>query len=230
MVTSVHGTVLIMWSDITGPMVEEKPENIRRQYRNPEGEDGRTVLEGMNEHHEPIWQWCLSHMPDTCDGPVLDVGCGGGGLLHRLSSRYPDSMMHGVDISRESLDMTARVNNDIHVAGRLQLHECSVDSMPFDDCSMDLVTAVETYFFWPDLEAAMDELYRILAPGGSLYIGSEMQLRDDNFEDMEEASRLYHTRLVKDDAMLHIMETAGFYARACPKEGTDMVVYIGTKD
>lgn len=210
-------------------MAEDVPENIRRQYRNPVGEDGRTVLEGMNKHHEPIWEWCISHMPDGADGSVLDIGCGGGGLISRLSERYPYAMMFGVDISQESLDMTARVNQDLVTGGGLELHLCSVDSMPFVDGSMDIVTAVETYFFWPDLDAALEEIHRVMSPGGLLFIGSEMQLRDDNEADMARASELYGTRLVRDERMLQAMEDVGFDARAVRKDGTDMVVYIGRR-
>lgn len=210
-------------------MEDTTPENIRRQYRNPEGEDGRTVLLGMNDHHEPIWEWCLSHMPPAAEGTVLDIGCGGGGLLSRLALRYPYAMFHGVDISQESLDMTASVNRALVDAGGLSLHRCSVDSMPFAEGAIDLVTAVETYFFWPDLDAALLEIHRVMSPGGMLFIGSEMQLRDDNADAMATASRLYGTRLVRDTDMVAAMRAAGFEAEAIANEGTDMVVYVGRR-
>ena len=210
-------------------MVDIKPENIRRQYRNPEGEDGRTVLEGMNEHHVPIWECCLASMPKVIDGTVMDIGCGGGGLIARLSQRYPYAQLVGVDISQESLDMTAKVNRGLIDDGRLSLHRCSVDDMPLADGSVDVITAVETYFFWPDLTAALAEIHRVLSPGGRVFIGSEMQLRDDNTKEMERASELYYTRLVRDEVMLDLMRGVGFDARAVSEDGTDMVVFIGCK-
>ena len=125
--------------------------------------------------------------------------------------------------------MTAKVNRGLIDEGRLSLHRCSVDDMPLADGSVDVITAVETYFFWPDLTAALAEIHRVLSPGGRVFIGSEMQLRDDNTEEMERASELYYTRLVRDEVMLDLMCGVGFDARAVSEDGTDMVVFIGCK-
>ena len=38
----------------------------------------------------------------------------------------------------------------------------------------DLVTAVETHFWWPDLAADMHEVFRVVKPGGKLVIIAEV--------------------------------------------------------
>lgn len=207
----------------------EAPENIRIQYRNPQGEDGRTVLEGMNEHHSELWDWGISRMPKGFDGTVMDVGCGGGGFLKRLSERYPYASFIGVDISGKALEVTSEVNRDLLDDGSLELIGASVDDLPLADGSVDLATAVETYFFWPDLPRALKELERVLSPGGMLVVLSEMQLRDDNAEEMAVASGLYGTRLVTDGEMLSLLSDAGFEAscESVPERG--WVVYRAVK-
>lgn len=210
-------------------MSEHVPENIRKQYRNPNGDDGRTVLKNMNEHHKPVWKWCLDHMPSSIDGSILDVGCGGGGFIREMSEKFPYAMLYGVDISQDAVDFATKLNSDLISCGGLEIRKGSVESLPFDNDSVDAVTAMETYFFWPNLAGAVKEIHRILSAGGIFVIGSEMQLRDDNREIMNGMSQLYGTNLVTDEEMINCLESAGFEVKTIAKPGSDIVVYIGFK-
>ncbi len=207
----------------------EVPENIRKQYRKPEGEDGRAVLVGMNEHHVPLWDWCIGFLPRSIDGAVLDIGCGGGGFMSRLINRYPYAMFFGADVSEEALSMTMSVNSGTYDEGGLELHQASVDDLPFEDGTIDIVTAMETYFFWPDLSAGLREIARVLSAGGLVAIGSEMQLRGDNRDEMEMASELYGTRLVEDDEMIRLMDEAGFDVTVRTNPDNSWVLFVGTR-
>ena len=46
--------------------------------------------------------------------------------------------------------------------------------MPFDDAMFDLVTAVETHFWWPDLPLGVREVRRVLKPGASIVVVAEV--------------------------------------------------------
>lgn len=202
-------------------------ENLATQFRRPEGEDGRKVLDSMNDHHVPLWTFCLDRLPRSMDGAVLDVGCGGGGFLSRLSERYPYAMLYGVDVSEEALGMTAEVNSEAVGSGGLELHLASVDSLPFADGSFDMVTAMETYFFWPDLEAGIREIARVLSPGGVIAVGSELRYGDGDDGRVDEMCQRYGMRIVPDREILGIMDSAGIDAEAHP--GEHGVLYRGVK-
>ncbi len=204
--------------------------DLNGQYSNPSGDAGRDVLRAMNEHHVPLWEFCLSHMPKGMDGSVLDIGCGGGGFLGMMHRRYPYAMFFGTDISRESLGATAENNRDMMDEAALELHEASVEDMPFVDGAFDLVTAMETYFFWPDLRRGMEEVSRVTSAGGVLVIGSEMRVDpsdDDTYRDA--ALRDYGAKLVSDDEMVGIMDSCGFDVRVFTVPENRWVVFVGSK-
>ena len=56
--------------------------------------------------------------------------------------------------------------------------------MPFSDATFDCVTAVETYYFWPDIVADLAEIRRVMKPNGQLviiggmYLGSKFDKRN----------------------------------------------------
>src|SRR6185312_5698594 len=58
--------------------------------------------------------------------------------------------------------------------GRVQIVEGSVSQLPFPDQMFDLITAVETHFWWPDLTADMREVWRVTKPGGTVVIIAEV--------------------------------------------------------
>jgi ubiquinone/menaquinone biosynthesis C-methylase UbiE len=49
----------------------------------------------------------------------------------------------------------------------------SVSQLPFPSGMFDLATAIETLYYWPDLNADLAEILRVLKPGGTLMIAAE---------------------------------------------------------
>src|SRR5216110_1975324 len=58
--------------------------------------------------------------------------------------------------------------------GRVEIQHASVSQLPFPSGTFDLVTAVETHLFWPDLATDFREILRVLKPGGTLLIVAEI--------------------------------------------------------
>jgi ubiquinone/menaquinone biosynthesis C-methylase UbiE len=54
--------------------------------------------------------------------------------------------------------------------GRVEIQPGSVSCLPFSDNMFDLVTAVNTHNYWPDLVSDIQEILRVLKPGGKLVI------------------------------------------------------------
>jgi SAM-dependent methyltransferase len=144
-----------------------------RQCRKPTDRAGRVVLQRMNESHAAVTQWGLSHVEIGEDFTILDVGCGGGRTIDRLASIATRGKVFGVDYSADSV-ATARETNATSIAqGRVAVEQAGVSQLPFPDTTFDLVTAVETHYYWPDLPRDVREVMRVLKPGGKLLIIAE---------------------------------------------------------
>ena len=131
----------------------------------------------MNIGHARLHRWGLEAAGIHPRDKVLDVGCGGGRAIARILARTRREVA-GVDHSPEAVETTRRLNRSAIVAGRLRVLEGSVDHLPFSDGFFNVVTAFETTYFWPDLQAGLIEIRRVLSPGGRLVITNEVTDRE----------------------------------------------------
>jgi SAM-dependent methyltransferase len=144
------------------------------QCQKPSGWMGRFVLWNMNSRHSKVTDWGLSQISIEKDATILDVGCGGGRTVSKLAAAATQGKVYGIDYSSESVAIANRTNRQWIDMGRVEIREASVSQLPFPADTFDLVTAVETHFWWPDLPADMREVLRVLKPGGTLIIIAEI--------------------------------------------------------
>lgn len=89
---------------------------------------------------------------------VLDVGCGTGTMLTYLA-RFGSA--EGVDIDPEAVGYC-------HDRGLKQVSQSAAGSLPFDDETFELVTALDVIEHIDDDLGALREVRRVLRPGGRL--------------------------------------------------------------
>jgi len=144
------------------------------QCQHPSGWLGRQVLRNMNARHSGVTDWGLSHVAIAKVDAVLDIGCGGGKTVSKLAAMATQGKVYGVDFSQESVAFAARTNRQSIAAGRVEIRHASVSQLPFPDDMFDVITAVETHFWWSDLPGDMREILRVLKPGGKLVVIAEI--------------------------------------------------------
>jgi len=127
----------------------------------------------MNRRHSPLTDWGLGHVSIRETDTILDVGCGGGRTVTKLAAAASAGVVHGVDYAPASVAASLRTNRELVSAGRVAIHEASASELPFADDTFDLVTAVETHFWWQDLAGGMREALRVLKPGGRMAVIAE---------------------------------------------------------
>ena len=167
------------------------------QCRKPAGWLGRMVARGMNISHAPMTDWGLGHISIGKSDTILDVGCGGGGTIRKLTTIASEGVIYGIDYSEESTRISTRTNRESIEAGRVEIRQGAVSSLPYPDALFDLVTAIESHYFWPNLVNDMKEVLRVLKPGGTLalmggeYRGGRYDQRNERW--VELGNMAYHS-------------------------------------
>ena len=143
------------------------------QVRKPTKWVGRFFAWIMNLSHSAVTDWGLKHVQIEKDFTILDVGCGGGRTIQKLAALATEDMVYGVDYAKGSIAASRGKNAPLIQAGRVEISQASVSQLPFPENKFDLVTAVETQYYWPDLMKDMQEILRVLKPGGTLIVIAE---------------------------------------------------------
>jgi ubiquinone/menaquinone biosynthesis C-methylase UbiE len=144
------------------------------QCQKPFGWLGRLVVWNMNSRHRKLTDWGLSHVSIQPRDTILDVGCGGGKTVSRLADIAYEGKVYGLDHSDVSVSMARKLNAVWIDQGRVEIREGTVSELPFPSQMFELVTAVETHFWWPDLTVGLREVRRVLKPGGTVVIVAEV--------------------------------------------------------
>jgi ubiquinone/menaquinone biosynthesis C-methylase UbiE len=143
-------------------------ERMRREF-NEWAEAGRG--EEMEQHHISITQQTLAMMALRPGERVLDLGCGAGWasrlLAKAVSGSEKPGQVIGLDVSDEMIRRaragSTEYDNLMFVVG-------SAQQIPWEENFFDKVLSVESFYYYPDQERALAELFRVMAPHGRLFI------------------------------------------------------------
>jgi ubiquinone/menaquinone biosynthesis C-methylase UbiE len=180
------------------------------QCRKPTGWFGRLLLRDFNRHHSKLTDWGLTHLTIDKQNTILDVGCGGGRTIHKFAGTATEGKVYGIDFSDESVSVSRRTNHQWIKLGRVGILQASVSHLPFCDQMFDLVSAVETHFFWPDLVADMREVLRVLKPGGTLIIIAETYKGGRYDKPLQKLAELLNIALLSVDEYRDLFSRAGY--------------------
>ena len=128
--------------------------------------------EKMERHHLDITGKTIRLMNLRPGERVLDLGCGSGWatrLLARLVGEGPEGFgqVVGLDVSDEMVRQAREASKDfeniLYVWG-------SAQQIPWEENFFDKVLSVESFYYYPDQDRALMELFRVMAPRGKLFI------------------------------------------------------------
>lgn len=99
-------------------------------------------------------------LPETAGATLLDAGCGEGFVAEALSERLPGVAITGVDVSPEAIAYASQ-----HGSGRVRYGTGSLEALPFDTASFDVVVCTEVLEHLPSPDRALAELRRVARRG-----------------------------------------------------------------
>jgi ubiquinone/menaquinone biosynthesis C-methylase UbiE len=186
----------------------------------------------MNWSHSRLTDWGLAKISIEPHSTILDVGCGGGRTVSKLAAIATQGQVCGIDYSDESVAVSQKTNARWIDKGRVEIRQGSVSQLPFRDDVFDLVTAVETHYFWPDLAADTREVLRVLKPGGALILIAESYkgARTAGAKLAEKYFPLAGMALLSVDEHRELFTTAGYSeVRVIEEPGKGWICSIGRK-
>jgi SAM-dependent methyltransferase len=183
---------------------------VLNQVRRPTKWVGRFFLWTMNMSHSGLTEWGLQHVHIGKNFSILDVGCGGGRTVQKLAAVATEGRVSGIDYSVGSVDAARATNAQLIRAGRVEIRQASVSQLPFPDATFDLVTAVETHYYWPDLASDLQEILRVVKPGGASIVIAETYKGGRHDLLQRPAMRLLRAAFLSADEHREWFASAGF--------------------
>ncbi len=148
----------------------------RNRIPSPEGIDDPAVASAFEwVTNMPQMRWARRYVCSNAihlknSGAALDLGCGAGQLVIELAKAAPNMHVIGIDLSEKLLADARQSAQEAGVAERVEFRLGNVEGIPFTDQSLDLVISTFSLHHWNQPRKVLDEIERVLKPGGSYYI------------------------------------------------------------
>ena len=109
----------------------------------------------------------LAKSHSTMESDVLEIACGSGIGLGYLSENAKKVVGGDIDI-----DLLSYAKKTYEGDTKVSVLELNAQSLPFEDNSFDIVLIYEAIYYFPQIEKAFQEAYRVLRKGGKLIVST----------------------------------------------------------
>lgn len=165
--------------------------------------------------------WLIAHVCIGQNTRVLEIGCGGGGLLRMLRERGAnvvgvDTLNVALNLAKDRLENNAKTRRQgdkesisvspSHLVSLSLIHVGEDNTLPFHDASFDAIIAQHAVEHLPDVETALVEWKRLLRPNGHIALATPNARYPDpaHFADAD------HTHVFAPQELRVTVERAGF--------------------
>ena len=161
--------------------------SVRREF-DAWAADGRD--RGMEERHWHTARHALARMPVEDGDAILDLGTGSGYALRALREATGAGRAYGLDGSPE-MAANARAYADDPGVGFVV---GDFDELPFAADSLDHVWSMEAFYYAADPDHTLEEVARVLKPGGTFYCAVNYYEENEHSHDWQENIAVDMTR------------------------------------
>lgn len=197
-------------------------KQIASQLSHPQGEEGMKVAGNMHVNNGGMIQRAIDLLHCREGDTVLEIGPGNGGYAPYVLSRAARLRYYGIDISETMVQAALQQNSALVAAGTAHFSLGNGRELPYEDRFFDKVFTVNTLYFWEDPQIQLQEIYRVLKPGGRLSIGIRSRAFMEQLPFTQYGFRLYDTA-----AATAVLEKAGFTIRETIEEKEESMSIMG---
>ncbi|PEN12715.1 SAM-dependent methyltransferase [Longibacter salinarum] len=165
--------------------------------------------QGPGSEEETLRALDLTRLDQEAALQVADIGCGTGASTLVLASRLPNAQVTAVDLFPEFLDVLSRRARKAGVSERVDPLEASMESLPFDSESLDLIWA-EGAIYNMGFSEGIKTWKPFLRPGGVLAVSEITWLRPDPPETIRRHWNAEYPQIATASEKINILEDVGF--------------------
>lgn len=179
---------------------------LAQQFRQPTGFLGRLAGFFFRINREGI-DWTINLLEIQPTDHVLEIGFGPGHGIQHVAKIAAQGRIAGVDFSETMVQQASRRNATAIAAGRVELCLSDASVLLYPENTFHKVFATNVVYFWKDPLANLQELRRVMKPGGrlALYIIA----KDDLFKFKVTQTGVY--QLYAGEDLVRILSQAGFH-------------------
>ncbi len=193
---------------------ELKPGNLEEDF------DYESKMWGLNDvglspkHLNAMrLKHCLADLNEI-SGQILEVGCGGGGMVRAIQTQRPDLRLNGCDISFTSASVANRRSNDITFSTADGLR------LPYRRDSFDAVVMFDVIEHVENPGQVIEDIARVLKPQGVFHLFSPCEWSIYTLHGLLgrigwQAKRVYagHIQMFTAPQLRDILQNCGFHSR-----------------
>jgi ubiquinone/menaquinone biosynthesis C-methylase UbiE len=176
------------------------------QVEKPTGFFGKLLARGMAWGHRSFYKNAAKALDLQPYDKYLEIGFGSGVFIKKYASHV--SRIAGLDYSEDMVELASSINKNLIKSGKAEFRQGNVSDIPWDDNEFSVVVGIETFFFWPEPETSLKEIFRVLAPEGRLVL--EMAYNKDDGRDHTKQIKNYNLTLYSGEEMETLLKKSGF--------------------
>jgi ubiquinone/menaquinone biosynthesis C-methylase UbiE len=177
-----------------------------KQLRQPQGDDGVTMGIQMNRSNRLIYEMTWESLELQPGDRVLEIGMGNGHFIPDLFEQEATIQYVGLDYSPVMVQEAIASNRNRIDQGTVSILEGTADNIPFDAGSFNKVFAVNVLYFWDPPIVSLQEIYRILQPGGEVLLAIRSKRTMQKLPFVDQGFTLYD-----EDTVREMLENTGFH-------------------
>ena len=145
-------------------------KRFNAQFAHPEGWVGRFVglILALKNRQRNVWT--ISLLDIQPNDQVLEIGFGPGQAIQEVAKLAPNGFVAGIDLSDTMVAQASKRNAAAIRSGRVLLQQGAEAPLLFEDNKFNKAFAVNSMQFWSNPIAGLQEVRRVLKPGGRVVI------------------------------------------------------------